>query len=252
MRTFVQTSILTLAVASMMTSCSLWNNETNGAVLGGLGGAIVGGALGEAVGGHCGSHFGAMVGSTIGTVAGAAAGAEQDRREAEQRDADRYGRGYGDQGYYGRGNRQGYFGGNNRGDDGYGSDYDDNYTSSKSYYDNASGVSYVRVSANGDVAFAPSSHELTSRSRKALDRIAKSLRRCDNEVYVYGSADATEGGAKQLSQRRAGVAARYLVRKGVEARRLHVVALGNTSPIGNDRTASGRALNRSVEVFVIE
>ena len=82
MKTLFRNMVIALACTSMMTSCAMWNNETNGAVLGGLGGALLGGALGEALGGHHGSHIGSEVGAIIGSQAGAAAGLGQDRREA--------------------------------------------------------------------------------------------------------------------------------------------------------------------------
>ena len=56
MKTIVRNIMAISLVAVMTSSCSMWNNETNGAVLGGIGGTLVGGALGEMLGGHHGSH----------------------------------------------------------------------------------------------------------------------------------------------------------------------------------------------------
>ncbi|MGN0214874.1 MAG: OmpA family protein [Muribaculaceae bacterium] len=209
----------------------MWNNETNGAVLGGLGGAILGGALGEALGGHHGGHVGSEVGAIIGSTAGAAAGREQDRREAYE-----------------------YFNGSsntsNR-SNGYYSDYSENYQKQGSYYDEQSGFTYVRMNNEGDFTFKSGSTTLTRNPQNELNNICKKLLSCNNDVYVYGSADSSERNAVKLSEQRAKLIANQLMSRGVLSRRIHIVALGSDSPIGNNNTERGRALNRSVEVFIV-
>ena len=216
----------------MMTSCAMWNNETNGAVLGGLGGALLGGALGEALGGHHGSHIGSEVGAIIGSQAGAAAGREQDRREAYEY-------------YYGSSSTS------NR-NDGYYGDYSENYQSQNSYYDEESGLTYVRMNSDGDITFEPGSSKLGYSTTNSLNTIAKKLKKSSNDIYLYGSTDSREHNAKQLSKSRANAVANYLISKGVNQRRIHTVALGSDSPIGNNNTERGRQLNRSVEVFIVK
>ena len=61
MKTIIRNIVAVVACTSMLTSCSMWTNETNGTVLGGLGGAILGGALGEVLGGAHGSDVGANI-----------------------------------------------------------------------------------------------------------------------------------------------------------------------------------------------
>lgn len=237
MKTLFRNIVIALACTSMMTSCAMWNNETNGAVLGGLGGALLGGALGEALGGHHGSHIGSEVGAIIGSQAGAAAGREQDRREAYEY-------------YYGSSSSTSNR--NSNRNDGYYSDYSENYQSQNSYYDEESGLTYVRMNSDGDITFESGSSKLGYSTTNALNNIVRKLKRCNNDIYLYGSTDSRERNAKQLSKSRANAVANYMISKGVNQRRIHIVALGSDSPIGNNNTERGRQLNRSVEVFIVK
>ena len=209
-------NIIVLALAGVMTTgCSMWNNETNGAVLGGIGGTLVGGALGEMLGGHHGSHVGMQIGATIGTVAGASAGREQDRIEAQER-----------------------------------YNYSAN-ADNDSYYDRENGLTYTRINRDGDLIFRSNSTRLEGSSERNLYRISRDLKRCSNDIYIYGSTDSRERNPYQLSSDRANAVAQYLVDYGISRRRIHTVALGNDSPIGNNDSQRGRELNRSVEVFIV-
>lgn len=218
MKTLFRNMVIALACTSMMTSCAMWNNETNGAVLGGLGGALLGGALGEAVGGYHGSHVGSTIGAVIGTQAGAAAGREQDRREAYEY-------------YYGNSGSSTPSRNNS-----YNSDYSENYQSQNSYYDEESGLTYVRINSDGDITFEPGSSKLGYSTTNSLNTIAKKLKKSSNDIYLYGSTDSREQNAKQLSKSRANAVANYLISKGVSQRRIHIVALGSDNPIGNNNT----------------
>ena len=234
MKALFRNMVIALACTSMMTSCAMWNNETNGAVLGGLGGALLGGALGEVVGGYHGSHVGSTIGAVIGTQAGAAAGREQDRREAYEY-------------YYGNSGSSTPSRNNS-----YHSDYSENYQSQDSYYDEESGLTYVRINSDGDITFEPGSSKLGYSTTNSLNTIAKKLKKSSNDIYLYGSTDSREQNAKQLSKSRANAVANYLISKGVSQRRIHIVALGNDNPIRNNNTERGRQLNRSVEVFIVK
>ncbi len=213
MKAIVRNIILALIGISMTTSCAMWNNETNGAILGGIGGTLVGGAVGELLGGRYGGHIGSHVGSTIGAVAGAAAGREKDRREREH-----------------------VYSSHSNGD----------------YYDEQSGLTYVRLNRDGDLVFRSNSTSLEVGSDANLNRIYKQVSRNSYDIYIYGSTDSRERNAHTLSQKRADVVARYLINRGISARRIHTVALGSGSPLGDNSTSRGRSLNRSVEVFIVK
>ena len=113
-------------------------------------------------------------------------------------------------------------------------------------------MTYVRINSDGDITFEPGSSKLGYSTTNALNNIVRKLKRCNNDIYLYGSTDSREHNAKQLSKSRANAVANYLISKGVNQRRIHIVALGSDSPIGNNNTERGRQLNRSVEVFIVK
>lgn len=55
-----------------------------------------------------------------------------------------------------------------------------------------------------------------------------------------------------ISLKRANIVKNYLVSKGVDAKRLVIVATGEKNPKYDNRTESGRAKNRRVEVTLVK
>ena len=76
----------------------------------------------------------------------------------------------------------------------------------------------------------------------------------DVKVRVEGHTDATgpEAYNQGLSERRADSVRKYLVGKGIEEARLTSVGFGEANPIATNDTREGRALNRRVELQVLE
>jgi len=106
------------------------------------------------------------------------------------------------------------------------------------------------------VTFPVNSATLTPEAKSTLDRIASDLsgQRNGFMLEVQGYTDAT--GAEQynigLSQRRAESVERYLVSKNVPLFRVSIVGLGKENPIADNKTSTGRAQNRRVEVRVLK
>jgi outer membrane protein OmpA-like peptidoglycan-associated protein len=93
-------------------------------------------------------------------------------------------------------------------------------------------------------------------SREVLDQLADRLALGDAEFYleVQGHADGSgpEFENERLAALRAEAVRSYLLdRTGLPEDRTAVVSLGSTQPIGDDRTAFGRGLNRRVVVLVL-
>jgi OOP family OmpA-OmpF porin len=69
-------------------------------------------------------------------------------------------------------------------------------------------------------------------------------------VEIQGHSDAT--GSRRanlrLSRARAEAVSRYLVRRGVPARRIVTRGFGAARPMADNRSAAGRATNRRVEL----
>jgi outer membrane protein OmpA-like peptidoglycan-associated protein len=71
---------------------------------------------------------------------------------------------------------------------------------------------------------------------------------------VEGHTDATgpDEYNMTLSRARAEAIVQYLVDKGIDRTRFEIVALGESQPVGNNSTSEGRAMNRRVEIKLIE
>ena len=76
----------------------------------------------------------------------------------------------------------------------------------------------------------------------------------DVQVRVEGHTDATgpEAYNQGLSERRADSVRKYLVEKGIGEAQLTSAGFGESNPIATNDTREGRALNRRVELQVME
>jgi OOP family OmpA-OmpF porin len=92
-------------------------------------------------------------------------------------------------------------------------------------------------------------------SAGVLELVAERLRENpDVRVRIEGYTDerASHAHNLELSQERAEAVKRILVGFGIPADRLDAVGLGEANPIASNDTPEGRALNRRVELDVIE
>jgi len=92
-------------------------------------------------------------------------------------------------------------------------------------------------------------------SDATLDEVAGMLRQAPAlRLLVEGHTDATNTDAYNLdlSQRRAQAVMAALTRRGIEAGRLQAKGFGKTRPVADNASAQGRALNRRVEVSILE
>lgn len=104
-----------------------------------------------------------------------------------------------------------------------------------------------------DVLFDFDRSEITAAGQLILDNAAevvnsgayKNLR-----VNVAGHTDeiGSEGYNQALSERRANTVRSYLVKKGVDASRIHTFAYGESAPKASNGTDAGRAQNRRAEI----
>lgn len=123
----------------------------------------------------------------------------------------------------------------------------------------------IKVDANGceipevislqGVNFATNSANLTPGSAATLDEAAATLvKRGNVRVEVAGHTDSRGSAARNrvLSQQRAESVMRYLVSKGVDPANLTARGYGPDSPVADNRTESGRAANRRVELRILQ
>jgi OOP family OmpA-OmpF porin len=88
---------------------------------------------------------------------------------------------------------------------------------------------------------------------KILDRLVEFLKENPNRgADLEGHTDSigTDQYNQKLSERRAGAVRDYLVKKGVDSKRLATRGFGESKPIADNKTKDGRAKNRRVEVKV--
>ena len=186
------------------------NNTGSGAIAGALGGAALG-YLTNTNRSEQGRKN-ALIGAGIGALAGAGVGNYMDRQQAELR-RELAGSGVDVQ-------RQG---------------------------DN------IVLQMPADVTFGFDRADIQPQFRGSLDDVARSLNAYPQTLIdVIGHADAT-GRAdynQNLSERRAGAVANYLIDRGVLRDRLYVEGRGSTQPIADNSTEPGRAQNRRVEIVL--
>lgn len=110
------------------------------------------------------------------------------------------------------------------------------------------------------VHFPVGRERVPGRWRPILDEAARILKENPQitKVRVEGHTDAEWGEGKwgaanlRLSWRRARWVVAALVRRGVAPERLEALGLGDTRPLSDDRSKEGKAMNRRVELIVVE
>lgn len=125
-----------------------------------------------------------------------------------------------------------------------------------------SGVSVSQTADNqlkldipSDVSFDTGRYDIKPNLRPILDRFATTLNQNPvTTVTIIGHTDSSGSEAinNPLSLDRAASTRDYLVARRVAANRIVINGRGSHEPIADNATASGRARNRRVEIFVAE
>ncbi|MBX2930426.1 MAG: OmpA family protein [Chitinophagaceae bacterium] len=108
-----------------------------------------------------------------------------------------------------------------------------------------------------NIYFATGKYTLLAKSYKSLDTVVALLNEKGNEtlgIDIEGYTDNVGKAASnlKLSQSRANAVLAYFKKKGIDASRLSAKGYGPENPIGDNKTAAGRAMNRRVELKLIE
>lgn len=105
-----------------------------------------------------------------------------------------------------------------------------------------------------DLQFASASAVLGSGAQGRLAPLAAFLaKQPDTRIQIAGHTDSqgTDAANMDLSARRAASVGAYLTSTGVSASRITSVGMGEASPVATNDTAAGRAINRRVEVTIL-
>lgn len=87
-----------------------------------------------------------------------------------------------------------------------------------------------------------------------LDRIAFAARQCRDvrlEISGHTDADGDEGANHTLSERRAEAVVAYMVAAGVGPDRVVAIGYGESRPVADNETDTGKAANRRIEIRVV-
>ncbi len=206
------------AVAALAIGCSTnpytGEKRASRTATSGAGGAAAGAAAGAVVGAIVGGNAGkgAAIGAASGAAIGVGIGVYQDRQQAKLRERLAN-----------------------------------------------SGVSVTREGDNiylnmpSDITFAVNQSDINPGFYETLNSVSLVLKEFDKtSVSVYGHADSTgpEDYNMQLSQKRALSVSNYLAGQGVAAGRLQAVGFGESRPIADNGSESGRSANRRVEIVI--
>ena len=111
----------------------------------------------------------------------------------------------------------------------------------------------LKVTVKNDVLFDYNSAGLRSASRTSLREMANVFEQYPNTtIAVEGFTDSTGSAAynERLSERRAASVASYIESLGVRSARVDTIGYGESRPRATNSTASGRQLNRRVEIHI--
>jgi outer membrane protein OmpA-like peptidoglycan-associated protein len=117
----------------------------------------------------------------------------------------------------------------------------------------AASIGFVLVLTLGDVLFTTGTANLNTGADTQLTKLAGFLNSYpDRTARIEGHTDSVGSDAynQGLSQRRADAVKSYLVHQGIDTQRLTSTGNGESSPVGDNGTATGRQQNRRVEVII--
>lgn len=104
-----------------------------------------------------------------------------------------------------------------------------------------------------DVLFATNETQLKQGSIRSLQKVAEFLRKHpERRAQIEGHTDSTGNPDynQKLSERRAEAVRKSLMNMGIENNRIMTRGYGQSSPIAPNDTATGRQLNRRVEIIL--
>jgi outer membrane protein OmpA-like peptidoglycan-associated protein len=210
-----KTTCLAVLVSIICVSCAPPQTKTGkGAAYGAAGGAVAGAIIGQAAGRDTQSTLaGAAIGAAAGGLAGAGVGKMMDDQERDMRDA---------------------------------------LAASDAAAVRREG-DLLAISLKGDVTFDHDSATVRPGLYSEIDRIANVLIKYPQTVIrVEGHTDSTgsESYNMNLSQRRADAVKNLIVQRGLSTARIETMAYGETMPVADNSTETGRAMNRRVEIKV--
>jgi chemotaxis protein MotB len=118
----------------------------------------------------------------------------------------------------------------------------------------------ISIILEADVMFDEGSSNILSENSSTLNQVAKMLSEMNNNIRVEGHTDDKPlkqtnelyNNNWELSSARATKVLEYLIDKGITPSRLSAVSYGSTKPRVPNNTPEDRALNRRVEITIVD
>ncbi|QIP16668.1 OmpA family protein [Spirosoma aureum] len=111
----------------------------------------------------------------------------------------------------------------------------------------------IKISFGSDILFDVDSYELKSETKKQLVDFAQTLNKYeDTDIRIEGHADATgsDDHNLKLSRQRADAVGSFLEAQGVKTSRVDEMGYGESQPVADNSTETGRRKNRRVDIAV--
>jgi outer membrane protein OmpA-like peptidoglycan-associated protein len=214
MFTLKRLSILALVAVTLWGCAEPQTKTQQGAIYGTGIGAAVGAGLGQVIGGNTKSTLvGAGIGAVLGGVAGGSIGRYMDNQEAALQQQ---------------------------------------FAASEAANVRRN-ADVLAVTFKSDVLFDVNSAALKPGAYAEIDRVAQVLVQYpQTTIQIAGHTDSTgsEVYNQQLSERRAMSVQNALANQGVAPSRMHTIGFGESQPVADNTTESGRQLNRRVVVTI--
>jgi len=210
-----RTLVICIAVALTAAGCAQPMTKTQkGAAIGTGIGAAAGAGLGQAIGGDTkGTLLGAGIGAVVGGLAGGSIGRYMDNQEATMRQQ-----------------LAGVEGANIQ-----------------------RNADLLAVTFKSDVLFDTNSAALKAGSYDEISRVAQVLNQYpETTIMIAGHTDSTGSDTynQQLSEQRAMSVKNALAGQGVNPARMSAIGYGESKPIADNNTESGRQTNRRVAITI--
>lgn len=112
----------------------------------------------------------------------------------------------------------------------------------------------IKLTMKSGILFGFDSYSLSQDSREKLERLAETLKDYnETNILVAGHTDnvGTDNYNMKLSEKRADAVASFLSSKGVKRSRMAVNGYGESTPLVDNTTESGRDKNRRVELAIV-
>lgn len=211
--------VLAAAAAALLAACSTdpytGEQKVSNTAIGAGAGAVLGTAAGLIVGQNssASTRKSMLIGAGVGAIAGGGVGLYMDNQEAKLRER-----------------LQG------------------------------TGVSVTRVGDNiilnmpSAITFDTDQAEVKRQFHQVLSSVAIVLAEFNKtivDVTGHTDADGSDQYNQDLSERRAGSVANYLVSQGNNHRRFQVLGMGETQPVAANTSADGKSRNRRVEIQIV-